>query len=208
MSARFKTFRLQLRAETDRPHKTLEAILAASGLTGQRDDYVALLESFLRVYRPLEAALAKLDWTSFGLNLAERSKTQWLAADLAALGRDHRVIEDWSAIPQIDTPIRGLGALYVVEGASLGGQVISKWLSERLGIGPSNGGRFFSSYGEDVSRMWRSYLEVLEAAAEDAPEAEIITAAALETFQAFEDCLTFTAAQRRTAVHGFGAAAE
>lgn len=208
MSVRFKTFRLQLRAETDRPHKTLEAILTATALTGRRDDYATLLESFLRIYRPLEMALARLDWTPIGLNLAERSKSQWLAADLAVLGRDPRVIEDWPAIPHLDTTMRGLGALYVVEGASLGGQVISKWLSKHLGIGPLTGGRFFASYGDDVSGMWRSYLEALETAVGDAPNAEMITAAALETFQAFQDCLTFGVAQKRTAEHGLGTAAE
>lgn len=208
MSARFKTFRLQLRAETDKPHKSLEAILTATGLTGHRDDYATLLESLLRIYRPLEVALAKLDWTPLGLNVVERSKMQWLAADLAALGRDPHMVKDWPTIPLLDTTFRGLGALYVVEGASLGGQVISRWLREHLGIGPSTGGRFFSSYGDDVSRMWRSYLEVLEAAAADAPDAELVTSAALETFQAFQECMTFTVAQNRTAVQGLGAVAE
>lgn len=208
MSARFKTFRLQLRAETDRAHKTLEAILAATGLTGRRDDYANLLESFLRIYRPLEASLAKLDWGPLGLNVTERNKSQWLAADLAILGRDPGVIEDWPTIPRLDTTIRGLGALYVVEGASLGGQVINKWLSEHLGIGPATGGRFFHSYGNDVSRMWRSYLEVLESAATEEFDAEIMTSAALETFQTFHDCLAFAAAHQRNVVRGFGAAAE
>ncbi len=49
-----------------------------------------------------------------------------------------------------------LGCLYVLEGATLGGQVISRHLA-KLGIGPENGGRFFNGYGARTGEMWKSF---------------------------------------------------
>lgn len=195
MSDGFKTFRLQLRAETHALHGTLETALTTRGLTGKRDDYVDLLASMLRIYRPLEAALARLDWSSERLDISSRRKSDWLATDLLRLGRDPSVIADWHDIPCLDSNLQGIGALYVLEGASLGGQVISKWLLERLDIDTENGGRFFSSYGSQVSVMWRSYLDVLERAAVGEQNGKVISSTACQTFEAFHHCLTSDAVQ-------------
>ncbi len=194
MSDGYKTFRLQLRAETEAHHKTLEDDLTARGLTGARSDYVNLLAGMLRVYRPLEAALARLDWCPFGIDIAERRKSHWLESDLASLGRDPHAISDWKDMPPLDSGLQGMGVLYVLEGASLGGQIISKWLRERLDIGDENGGRFFASYGSQVSLMWRSYLDALERAAKGGQNARVISSAACRTFEVFHDCLTSTIA--------------
>jgi len=189
MSDGFKTFRLRLRAETEPFHRALEVDLKTRGLTGERHDYVNLLAGMLKIYRPLEAALAKLDWRSHRLNIKDRRKSEWLEADLVSLGREPQAIADWTEMPLLDSDLQGMGALYVLEGASLGGQVISKWLREHLDIGAENGGRFFASYGGEVSSMWRSYLDALEIAAAEEDNGKVISAAACRTFEAFHNCL-------------------
>ena len=189
MDKEHKTFRLRLRAETASVHEQLEARLNAVGLTGKLEDYAWMLSCFLSLYRPLEAALRRLDWVDTNLDLALRRKSHWLEADLRLLGHEPDAIADWPHLPQLKTIDDGLGALYVVEGASLGGQVISRWLTKELGIGRDNGGRFFASYGERTSEMWRSFIEVLEGSARLTASAAAIEQSARNTFAVFHDCL-------------------
>jgi heme oxygenase (biliverdin-IX-beta and delta-forming) len=189
MASEFKTFRLRLRAETASAHQKLEEQLKSTGLTGNRDDYAGMLSSFLRFYRPLEAALDRLEWQPHGLDLTARRKSSWLEGDLRALGHHPDNVSDWPNLPTLKSASEGLGALYVIEGASLGGQVIGRWLATELDINTNNGGRFFASYGAHVGEMWRSFLEVLERAADLKSNADSIEQSAIETFESFHDCL-------------------
>lgn len=84
---------------------------------------------------------------------------------------------------------RPWGILYVLEGATLGGQVILRRLGTRVGISATYGGRFFASYGPDVGRMWRSYVEVLERFGAT-PKAQVIEQSAVAAFQAFDEWLS------------------
>lgn len=189
MDNEYKTFRLRLRAETAAVHEKLEARLNAVGLTGSREDYGWMLCCFLSLYRPLETALRRLDWVDTKLDLATRRKSHWLEVDLRMMGFDPDAVADWPHLPKLQTVDDGLGALYVVEGASLGGQVISRWLKKELGIAGDNGGRFFASYGERTGEMWRSFIDVLEVSARLTPNATAIAQSARNTFSVFHDCL-------------------
>jgi heme oxygenase len=75
-----------------------------------------------------------------------------------------------------------LGATYVVEGATLSGQVIVKALSADLNLTPGAGLAFFSSYDAEVGRMWRETRDKLAAHA-DARSGDLIVASALTTFE-------------------------
>lgn len=189
MDKEHKTFRLRLRAETASVHEQLEARLNAVGLTGKLEDYGWMLSCFLSLYRPLEAALGRLDWVDTNLDLAMRRKSHWLEADLRQLGHEPNAVADWPHLPHLKTIDDGLGALYVIEGASLGGQVISRWLAKELGIGRDSGGRFFASYGERTGEMWRSFIDVLEGSARLSANAAAIEQSARNTFSVFHDCL-------------------
>jgi heme oxygenase (biliverdin-IX-beta and delta-forming) len=48
-----------------------------------------------------------------------------------------------------------------MEGATLGGQLISRHLEQALGLKDGNGYAFFSSYGQEVGAMWRGFREML-----------------------------------------------
>ena len=75
-----------------------------------------------------------------------------------------------------------LGALYVFEGATLGGQLISRHLEEKLGMRDGVGYRYYRSYGADVGRRWQEFRGLLlkqsMAGSDDA-----IVAAAVDTFE-------------------------
>jgi heme oxygenase len=52
-----------------------------------------------------------------------------------------------------------IGTLYVIEGATLGGEVISRCLKSHLELGPDSGGRFFHGYGDAVvtRHNWQTF---------------------------------------------------
>ena len=87
------------------------------------------------------------------------------------------------ALPTIGGIPEALGCLYVMEGATLGGQIIRRQAASRLGLGPSSGCSFFSAYGEQVGPMWRAFRAALADYATGAPGAQArVLDAASDTF--------------------------
>ena len=177
-----------LRQQTRDLHERAET---AAGLAGPLDSPRALarlLRRWLSVTRPAEAALAP--WRSalrdeLGLDLAPRLRTSLLLDDLRALGEPATV--DDAPVPPLDSLPRAIGALYVLEGSTLGGQLVARDLRERLDIALGNGGSFFAARGERTGPMWRDFKAAVEQFAARSPDATPdAVAAARETFAAFE----------------------
>ncbi len=78
--------------------------------------------------------------------------------------------------------------MYVLEGATLGGQFIARHVERALGLAGGRGYSFFRGYGEDTGRMWRSFREELGDRA-PALEADEIVASACGTFDRFHNWL-------------------
>lgn len=180
--------RARLRQATSIPHRKLERHFALDDVRS-RHDYRALLEKLFAITLPLEESLSRIDWRDSGIVIADRRKLSWLIADLDDLGMTApalAALERCRDLPRLDDPASGLGALYVLEGATLGGQVILRSLPPLLGISPLFGGRFFASYGKAIGAMWQDYLAALEHVGGSPLIADRIEAAALETFAAWE----------------------
>ena len=81
-------------------------------------------------------------------------------------------------LPPLQTRAQLLGALYVLEGSTLGGQVIARQLA-KAGI-PARA--YFSGHAEQTGSLWKSFTALLTEAA--TPElADDIVASATLTFQ-------------------------
>ncbi len=187
------TIHERLRAATGPAHDRLESLLPLldPGLT--LDEYRQLLRRFYGFYAPLERAMARAACEEMQAEVARRHKSPWLLQDLLALGETETTVLTCSLccdLPSITSNGQLIGALYVVEGATLGGQMVMRFLRQSLGPQPSHCMRFFQSYGEHVRPMWASFLTVLGAAAQDhAAEREIIESACA-TFHSFEAWLS------------------
>lgn len=79
---------------------------------------------------------------------------------------------------------QGWGYLYVKQGSTLGGRVISKNLFARLGWREGIENHFFSGYGKSTGTLWKAFVQVLEAA----PDIDMEEAAqhACDTFRMIE----------------------
>lgn len=153
--------------------------------------YRQLLVAFHGFYRPLEEQLAAPVTAIPDLQWDRRIKLPSLALDLQALGLTGAEIESLpmcQRLPAVQTLPRALGCLYVLEGSTLGGQVVQRLLSERLGAPVADALSFFRSYGRDVGVRWRGFLGCLEGLQDDCGAAEA-ERGALDTFGALETWL-------------------
>lgn len=146
-----------LRADTAAQHQHLEDIVNIEARIQNHDDYCALLADFYSFYQALEAALEGFDWKTLNHDFEGRRKCPKLLADLNALGvKPHG---ETAPVRAPKTPAQAFGALYVLEGATLGGQIITRQLIEK-GY-PAEERSFFGGYGEDNGKMWQSFQMAL-----------------------------------------------
>jgi heme oxygenase len=92
------------------------------------------------------------------------------------------------ALPDCIEWPQALGGLYVTEGATLGGQIISRHLEQTLGLSARRGAAFFSCYGLQVGAMWRAFCAILQTQT-TAEQDEVVIAAARQTFISIHDWL-------------------
>lgn len=89
------------------------------------------------------------------------------------------------ALIRLDCPAAALGALYVLEGSALGGQVLVPQLARHLGVRPDHGARYFHGFGERTGAMWREFRQLAQhhAGADETQQADALRGAA-QTFEA------------------------
>lgn len=179
----------ELRIATTRHHQGLEKRIPF--FSADLVLYTRLVGAYYGFYRPLENLLFPLAMNIADLDWLIRSKTPSLEADLYALGLDAAAIQ---ALPQcrftlqVTSVAEVLGVLYVLEGATLGGQSLRNGFYARLGIDEHSGGRFFAVYGTATLLMWRGFLACLYEVRDPVDRAQSVVAA-LATFNAFETWL-------------------
>ncbi|MCO8167239.1 biliverdin-producing heme oxygenase [Pseudomonas sp. 21LCFQ02] len=179
-----------LRAQTGQMHSGLEKRMPFFSARLDLSLYTRLIQAYYGFYQPLEAALLGCAWLPAGLDLGERLKVPTLLRDLQALAVDqpHRLAL-CTRLPAIDSPASVLGVLYVLEGATLGGQVLRREMHARLGLDEHSGAAFLDVYGRDTGRRWKAYLSLLDEQPTDAQFLQAAALAAESTFACFEQWL-------------------
>ncbi|WP_167856883.1 biliverdin-producing heme oxygenase [Hymenobacter aquaticus] len=167
----------QLRAETRPYHDALEqnefnqAIRDGRITTGITHRFLAKLYGFLV---PYEARLRQQplgpEW-----HVGQRQRAHLIPADLGVAATELPLC---AALPKLDTWPQLLGSMYVLEGSTLGGQVLARQLAN-AGIA---GRAYFTGNGEQTGPLWKSFCQLLAAATTDDNQAEIVASAA-STFQ-------------------------
>jgi heme oxygenase (biliverdin-IX-beta and delta-forming) len=182
------TVRGRLRNATAQSHRSLETAMAIAETCREPEGYRRMIARLWGIYTPLEAALMRIDWPGAETLVRQRAKAGWLASDLAFLGfapGDIGKLPRARDLPIVDTVADVFGVAYVLEGATLGGQVILPRLKSDLGLSESAGGRFFASYGQEVGRQWRAFVDALERFGRHSRSADRIEFAALQAFESF-----------------------
>jgi len=163
--------RERLRARTSSLHDRLERTVVRLGLTSDELGYRRYLEKLFGFHAPLEPELhAVAGLAELGLDLEERAKCTALLGDLSALGVGPRDLgpPTWCEhTPRILDVPGALGCLYVLEGATLGGQVLFRMLAEQQPDVMRVASRYLRGYGAGTGGQWRAFLAALETLAGD-----------------------------------------
>lgn len=150
------------------------------------DDYRNLLIKFYAFYQSFEAKMkSAIEKNQVDFDYAERLNAPKLFNDLQSLGMsktDISNIESFEDLPALDSAERIFGALYVVEGSTLGGQFISRHLKEKFDLDETDGVAFFSGYGKETGKMWNAFREKITAFALNSENHEAIIKSANATF--------------------------
>jgi heme oxygenase len=179
---------LVLRQRTAAIHRQLEAHLDLLSPALDQARYVDVLRRFATVHAPLERELGPFesDPALSSVDIASRRRLAALTADLDALrspppGADHPV-------PRVDSPAAALGALYVTEGATLGGAVIAAHVRDLLG--PATPTAFFGGERGASARRWAEFRRVASALLARRDDVDVAAATAESVFGAFASAVT------------------
>lgn len=153
----------ELKHKTAPYHRALEEAAGIWDCLSSRPSYTRLLIRFWGIYSAGEARLAMCEQLPRWLpDVSQRWKLPALESDLTALGVSSETWAVCTAAPDIRTVAAAFGWLYVFEGSTLGGQMISREVYKRLSLETQNGCRFFYSYGAEVASMWKTFGDRLE----------------------------------------------
>lgn len=151
------------------------------------EDYIDLLKIFYGYFSALEEQIVSFINTNKLPDFAERRKTESLLSDIKSLS-DANILTPQKAndLPAIASHTEALGALYVIEGSTLGGKIISKMISQKLGADAENALKFFQGYGERTEEKWEAFKNSLNCNVQSEPDIKLTLSAALETFEKFK----------------------
>lgn len=197
-----QSVRQQLRHAIHRLHHQLNQHPLLSGLV--RPGYslsryktvlTAYFHSYQRIETAIETGLADPAFAAAPFRYSERRKLPWLVADLRHFGLDpqapeHRPIHP----PTVSVPAGPgslIGTLYVIEGATLGGQVIARGLRDNLNLTAATGIRFFNGYGDEAEtgRRWREFEQYADSVNDNPDELQRAEDAAIRIFGLINDQL-------------------
>lgn len=175
-----------LKDATRERHVALERQMPLLDADLQLAAYEHMVRKLFTYHKPLERSLlAASGFSDLGLDYAKRAKTARLAHDLEVLGLtadDVGQMRECEALPDLETPCHIFGCLYVLEGATLGGQIVARQLKASLGLTPESGASYFSGYGADTGPRWKAFCAVLTDYAARAREPMDIVAGANATY--------------------------
>jgi heme oxygenase len=174
-----------LKQETAVSHVRTENILPPALATIHSfDDYASILKMFYGYFHPLESIIRFYITPGILEDIDERRNSSFIINDLKAIGYSTEPLALCTQLPKINSSLAALGAMYVLEGSTLGGRMISRMLMKNTLVPFSNSNlHFFNGYKDETGKKWTSFLAVLE---EHAEGVDAIVSAANETF----NCLT------------------
>jgi heme oxygenase len=181
------SFRQRLKRESAAVHQHLEAQLGLLDPSLDVHRYLRVLERFYGFYVPVETDVARLAAIE-PLGFPLRARAELIERDLLALGLSPA---DLAALPLCrDRPklscVEDLaGCLYVLEGASLGGQILGRLLHRRLGLTKRSGAAFFAGDEESTLPRWTIIVAWLDGLPRTGVSTAKIISAATRTFDAF-----------------------
>jgi len=173
-----------LKTQTSVNHLLLEKKLISFMKTIRTEaDYTRFLALFYGYFGALELSINKCLNASIIPDYENRRKTEALKIDLKILNQEDLKLAASELLPVIENHLQSLGALYVIEGSTLGGKIISKMIKQQLKT-EVMAFTFFTGYGDQSANMSNSIKHILNRITQTGPIGIIVESANV-TFQKF-----------------------
>ncbi|MDQ3290339.1 MAG: biliverdin-producing heme oxygenase [Bacteroidota bacterium] len=182
-----------LKVKTAASHRNVESSPLMQPINNRKltpENYTQILRKFYGYFQPLENNIHHVPGLEYYLpDLPNRRKAASILQDLRAIHQENIALATLplcSDLPEISNVSEAMGALYVMEGSTLGGKVISKIVYETLGYTPEHGTAFFNGYGTQTGPKWKAFQEALVRYSTTSAQEESIIISATRTFQKLE----------------------
>jgi heme oxygenase len=156
--------KLQTKFMHDRIEATPVAKLLASGEIDKKaySDYLYVLK---KIHDKVEEKAQSFHtWSDYGIDIDARTRTNMLQEDIEHLSQSENT-EDFEFSLNDDLEFATyIGFMYVLEGSTMGGQILAQRLSHTT--------VYFSGYGSLTHNMWMEYVDFLNRYADENPEDE------------------------------------
>lgn len=179
----------RLKEETRPNHEHTEEIAYSKEIMSRTltaEEYRKLITNTYFVHSVIENQVEKIEalLKDSDLELDTRKKSHLLEKDLQNLGLEPSKIAAPSIEFNISTLEEALGAMYVLEGSTLGGMYIYKALQRNPNLEKENISEFnyYNCYGEATRDRWAKFQEVLVKYAANKESEDAIVENAKRTF--------------------------
>ncbi len=180
----------RLKNATAQLHQQIETRLEIFSPSFDLAGYSHILRCFYGYWAPIESVLSGVvELRDANLDFLSRRKTHLLESDLQFFGVDPVFVARCSRLPEVSTLARSFGCLYVLEGSTLGSQLIARHLRARFQLDRGCGASFFNAYGQEVGTRWAEFRSFLLLHTNRESENELVSAAR-ETFETLDGWLS------------------
>jgi len=173
----------QLRRETLPDHNAVEQSVPLMDEELDVDTYVSCLLKLHGIIAAWEEWAAPNAPAWIQPLLAARRRGQLLIRDLTWFGVDTSG-QARPTLPEMRDTASLLGAMYVMEGSTLGGQLIARHVELVLGLTAAQGNAYFCGHNERTGQLWKEFCDALRTKVPES-ETDAVIAAAKAMFGVF-----------------------
>lgn len=171
----------RLRRETEADHRAVEDSLPLMDGRLDTSQYVQCLRQMYGIVSGWEERAAETAPEWMQTMLASRQRKGLLELDLAWFGVTE-MDDRRPTLPKMDALPSLLGTMYVMEGSTLGGQLIARHVEAALHLNEGQGNAYFRGHGNRTGLMWKVFCEVLKTrVSDDETDQAVIAAKAMFT---------------------------
>jgi heme oxygenase len=178
----------RLKRDTAGDHNRVESLIPLMRPDLTEELYRSVLLRFYCFVHGWETWAAIHVPQELGALLLERQRSHLLAADLLHFDERRPNLQYVFSGSKLPSKAAFLGAMYVIEGSTLGGQYIARHVEGALGLSPGVGDSYFRGYGDRTGAMWREVQRALEEIREE--DADVVIGAAKRMFSDFAEWMS------------------
>ena len=181
-----------VKKETKTHHQSVEKVLVKELKDLKSlNDYGNLLKRLYQFYVPIENDLQNIISTEIVEDIQQRKHNHRLLKDIKDIDSSYNENPENKHL-EINDLSYALGVMYVIEGSTMGGQIISKMLQKNLDLQNENMTSYFNSYGNESMQMWTLFKNQVTSSSSKISEKQMVEGAKA-TFTALENWLKASA---------------